>query len=460
MFPRLSEYPRRLLLALARRLTTGYCLLIAAFWLLPCVCGLLAADAHPNESPSPPAVVQVDLREMVEPVSADFVVRGIHHANQVNAQAVLIEIDTPGGLETSMREIIQAIIESRVPVITYVAPGGARAASAGLFILLSGDVAAMAPGTHTGAAHPVILGSYGIGKTMETKIENDAAAYIRSIADRRGRNSKLAEEGVRQSRSFTEKEALEGHLIDFVANTPQDIFAQFDGKSIKRFDGSTATLRLRNATLEPYAMTTRERLLFYIVDPNIAFLLGALGVFLLYLEFTHPGMVAPGVVGAIALVLALFAFHMLPINYTGVILIILAMVMFALEAKVTSHGVLAAGGALAMVLGALMLVNSPMPGASIHLSTALGVTAPLAAITIILLRLAMAAHKRKAVTGREGMIDSVGVAETNLEPSGKVFVHGELWDARAPAAVAKGARVRVRAVEGLTLVVEPESESR
>jgi len=397
---------------------------------------------------------------MVEPVSADFVVRGIRHANQVNAQAVLIEIDTPGGLETSMREIIQAIIESRVPVITYVAPGGARAASAGLFILLSGDVAAMAPGTHTGAAHPVILGSYGIGKTMETKIENDAAAYIRSIADRRGRNSKLAEEGVRQSRSFTEKEALEGHLIDFVANTPQDIFAQFDGKSIKRFDGSTATLRLRNATLEPYAMTTRERLLFYIVDPNIAFLLGALGVFLLYLEFTHPGMVAPGVVGAIALVLALFAFHMLPINYTGVILIIRAMVMFALEAKVTSHGVLAAGGAQAMVLGALMLVNSPMPGASIHLSTALGVTAPLAAITIILLRLAMAAHKRKAVTGREGMIDSVGVAETNLEPSGKVFVHGELWDARAPAAVAKGARVRVRAVEGLTLVVEPESESR
>src|SRR5947208_11078693 len=435
-------------------------LFISAFWLLPCACGLLAAGAPPNESSMPPTVVQVDLREMVQPVTAEFVVRGIRHANQINAQAVLIEIDTPGGLETSMREIIQAIIESRVPVITYVAPSGARAASAGLFILLSGDVAAMAPGTHTGAAHPVILGSYEIGKTMETKIENDAAAYIRSIADRRGRNSKLAEEGVRQSRSFTEKEALEGHLIDLVANTPQDIFAQFDGKSIKRFDGSTATLRLRNATLEPYAMTTRERLLFYIVDPNIAFLLGALGVFLLYLEFTHPGMVAPGVVGAIALVLALFAFHMLPINYTGVILIILAMVMFALEAKVTSHGVLAAGGAVAMVLGALMLVNSPMPGASIRLSTALGVTAPLAAITIILLRLAMAAHKRKAVTGREGMIDSLGVAETNLEPSGRVFVHGELWDARAPATVAKGARVRVRAVEGLTLVVEPESESR
>ena len=435
-------------------------LLISAFWLLPYACGLLAAGAHPNESSIPPTVVQVDLREMVEPVSAEFVVRGIRHANQINAQAVLIEIDTPGGLETSMREIIQAIIESRAPVITYVAPSGARAASAGLFILLSGDVAAMAPGTHTGAAHPVILGSYEIGKTMETKIENDAAAYIRSIADRRGRNSKLAEEGVRQSRSFTEKEALEGRLIDLVANTPQDIFAQFDGKSIKRFDGSTGTLRLRNAALQPYAMTARQRFLFYIVDPNIAFLLGALGVILLYVEFTHPGTVAPGVVGAIALVLALFAFHMLPISYTGVILLILAMVLFALEANVTSHGVLAAGGALAMILGALMLVNSRMPGASIRLSTALGVTAPLAAVTIILLRLAIAAHRRKAVTGREGMIDLVGVAETDLEPSGKVFVHGELWDARAPAAVAKGARVRVRAVEGLTLVVEPESESR
>src|SRR5437667_10717588 len=200
-------------------------LFISAFWLLPCACGLLAVGAHPDASPRPPTVVQVDLREMVEPVSADFVVRGIRHANEINAQAVLIEIDTPGGLETSMREIIQAIIESRVPVITYVAPSGARAASAGLFILVSGDVAAMAPGTHTGAAHPVILGSYEIGKTMETKIENDAAAYIRSIADRRGRNSKLAEEGVRQSRSFTEKEAMEGRLIVDFANKTDDIFA-------------------------------------------------------------------------------------------------------------------------------------------------------------------------------------------------------------------------------------------
>jgi membrane-bound serine protease (ClpP class) len=421
----------------------------------------LQAEGAPAAGPAgQPVVVQVDLREIVEPVSAEFVVRGLQHANQINAQAVLLEIDTPGGLESSMREIIQAIIESRVPVITYVAPSGARAASAGFFVLLSGDVAAMAPGTHTGAAHPVILGTYDLGKTMAEKLENDAAAYIRSIADRRGRNPKLAEEGVRASRSFTEKEALEGRLIDLVANTPTEIFAQFDGKPIKRFDGSTATLQLRNATLEPYAMTARQRFLFYIVDPNIAFLLGALGVILLYVEFTHPGMVAPGVVGAIALVLALFAFHMLPISYTGVILLILALALFALEAKVTSHGVLAAGGALAMVLGALLLVNSPLPGASIRLSTALGVTAPLAVITVILLRLAIAAHERKAVTGREGMIDSVGVAETDLEPCGRVLVHGEIWDACSRAFLAKGSRVRVRALEGLTLMVEPESEPR
>ena len=430
------------------------------FCLIPSAYCLLSGGGSAAPSGPRPVVVDVDLDDMVQPVSAEFVVRGIRHANQVDAQAVLLKLNTPGGLESSMREIITAIIQSRVPVITYVAPSGSRAASAGFFILLSGDVAVMAPGTHAGAAHPVIMGAYDIGKTMEAKIENDAAAYIRSIADRRGRNAKLAEEGVRNSRSFTEKEALEGHLIDSLANTTEDLFAEFDGKTVKRFDGSTLTLRLRNAAVEPYVMTARERFLFYIVDPNIAFLLGALGVIFLYVEFTHPGMVAPGVVGAIALVLALFAFHLLPINYTGVILIILALVLFALEATVTSHGVLAAGGMVAMVFGALILVDSPMPGVRIRLSTALGVTLPLALITVILLRLAIAAHKRKSVTGAAGMIDAVGVAQTDLEPSGKVFVHGEIWDARSPGKVAKGSRVRIRAVQGLTLVVEPESESR
>ena len=436
-------------------------LLFLAFWAfcLP-FSALCALGGEQLPAQSSNVVVEVKLGEMVEPVSAEFVQRGIRHANEIGAQAVLLEIDTPGGLMTSMREIIDAIIQSRVPVITYVAPSGSRAASAGLFILLSGDIAAMAPGTHAGAAHPVVLGSYDIGKTMEEKLENDAAAYIRSIADRRGRDSKLAEEGVRKSRSFTETEALNGHLIDIVANAPADIFARFDGRTVKRFDGSTVTLHLAGVRIEPYEMTARQRFLFYIVDPNIAFLLGALGVILLYVEFTHPGMVAPGVVGAIAFVLALFAFHLLPINYTGAVLIILALALFALEAKVTSHGVLAAGGIAAMVFGALILVDSPLPGARIKLSTALGVAVPLGVITVILLRLAIAAHRQKAITGEPGLIDAVGVARTSIEPEGKVLVHGELWEARSPRRIAEGSKVRVRAVEGLTLVVEPESESR
>ncbi len=408
---------------------------------------------------TPPTVVEVDLDEAVHRVTAEYVTRGIRHANQIHASAVLLQLNTPGGFETSMREIIRAVIESRVPVITYVGPSGSGAASAGFFVLLSGDVAAMAPGTNTGAAHPVMLGGAEIGRTLEAKIVNDASSFIRSIADKRGRNVKLAEEGVRQSTSFTEKEALQGHLIDAIANNPRELFAKFDGKTIKRFDGTTTTLHLANAVVESYEMTTRERILSYILNPNIAFILGAIGVACLYIEFTHPGTVLPGVVGAIAVVLALFAFHMLPINYTGVILILLALGLFALEAKFTSHGVLAAGGIVAMVIGSLILIHTPWPGMRIRLATSLSVTLPLAAITIILLRLALVARRRKAVSGEAGMIDSIGVARTDLEPEGKVLVHGELWDARAQQRIPRGARVRVREIDGLTLLVEPVAES-
>ncbi len=429
-------------------LTAAVALGIAGFCLTPAL-----ADNGPR-------VVEIDLDDVVQPVTAEYITRGIHYANQTNASAVLLLLNTPGGLDTSMREIIRAIIDSRVPVITYVAPSGTRAASAGFFILLSGDLAVMAPGTHAGAAHPVILGSPNIGQTMETKIENDAAAYIRSIADKRGRNVKLAEEGVRLSKSYTEKEALEGHLIEAIENSPQDLFAKFDGKTVKRFDDRTSTLHLAGARLEPYVMTTRERFLSRIADPNIAFILGALGVVCLYIEFTHAGMIAPGVVGAISLVLALFAFHFLPINYAGVVLILLALALFVLEAKVASHGVLATGGITAMVIGSLILIDSPWPAARIRLATSLSVTVPLAVITVILLRVALAARKRKAVTGEAGMIDSIGVARTDVELEGKVLIRGEIWDARARQKILKGSRVRVREIEGLTLVVEPASESR
>jgi membrane-bound serine protease (ClpP class) len=421
---------------------------------------LLLGGAATLRSAEPrPVVVEVNLDSAVQPISAEYVKNGIRHANEIHAAAILLTIDTPGGLESSMREIIKAILESKVPVIAYVSPEGSRAASAGFFILISADVAVMAPGTHTGAAHPVVLGASNLGKTMEAKIENDSAAYIRSLADRRGRNAQLAEEGVRESKSYTEQEALKGHLVDAVENTPQDIFKDFDGKTIKRFNGETATLDLADARLEPFLMTTRERFLYYIVDPNIAFLLGALGVACLYVEFTHPGMVLPGVVGAIAIVLAIFAFHLLPINYMGVVLILLALVLFALEVKVTSHGVLAAGGIVSMVIGAMILIDSPWPSARIHLSTALAVTVPLAVITVILLRVALAAQRRKVVTGEQGLIGAVGVVQSELAPTGKVLVHGEIWQAKALEKIEPGRRVRVTGVQGLTLTVEPADDS-
>jgi membrane-bound serine protease (ClpP class) len=419
-----------------------------------CGSGALGAPADGR-----PVVVVIKLDMMVHHVSAGYVVRGIQHANAINAEAVLLELDTPGGLQNSMRSIIQSILDSRVPVITYVTPSGGGAASAGFFILLAGDVAVMAPGTTTGAAHPVVIGGVNVGKTMETKIENDAAAYIRSIADKRGRNSKEAEQGVRESRSFTEKEALEDHLIDAVEATPKDIFTQFDGKDVRRVNDTTTTLHLADAVTEPFTMGSRERFFAWIADPNIAFLLGAIGLACLYIEFTHPGLIAPGVVGAVMVVMAMYAFNLLPINTLGVLLIILALVLFVLEANVTSHGALAAGGVVAMVIGAMILVDSPFPEARIRLTTALSVTLPLAIITVILLRFAIAAQRSKTVTGQQGMISATGVAQTDLDPEGKVMVRGEIWDARSDQTILKGTRVRVRAVDGLTLLVETRPES-
>ncbi len=407
---------------------------------------------------SPGTVVEINLDDIIEPVTAEYVERGIQTANEEHAAAILLDLSTPGGLETSMRDIIRAIIGSRVPVIAYVSPSGSRAASAGFFVLLSADVAAMAPGTNTGAAHPVMMGNADVGKTMETKIENDAAAYIRSIAGKRGRNVQLAEEGVRASKSFTEKEALDSHLIDLIAGSTADLLKLLDGRSITRFDGSTTVLHLNAYHLQAWNMTTRERFLARIADPNIAFILGVIGALCLYFEFSHPGIVLPGVAGALAIVLALYGFHLLPINYTGVALILLALVLFGLEVKANSRGVLAVGGIIAMVVGALILVQSPLPGAQIHFSTALSVTLPVAVITVILVRLAVLASRNKAVTGEEGLIDEVGVARTDLAPEGTVFVHGEIWEARAAEPVASGARVRVREVQGLKLVVEPDKK--
>ena len=432
------------------------CVSLAAFSLIL----LAAADLPAPQSFTRPRVVEIRLNMMIHHVSAGFVMRGIKYANDTHADAVLLVLNTPGGLENSMRDIVSAILNSGVPVITYVAPSGASAASAGFFILEAGDLAVMAPGTNSGAAHPLLLGGADVGKTMEAKIENDAAAYMRSIAGKRGRNSSLAEDAVRKSSSYSDKEALEGKLIDAVQNTTSAIFEKYDGQTIKRFNDTTTTLHLKNAELVPYTMPSLEQFVAWVADPNIAFILAGIGLVCLYIEFTHPGLVAPGVAGAVALVLAMYAFNLLPINSMGVLLILVGLGLLALEVKVTSHGALAAGGILTLVLGALILVNSPWPEARIHLSTALSVAVPLGLIIVVLLRFAIAAKRRKAVTGEAGMLGALGLAKTDLDPTGKVFVHGELWDARAPQPIARGARVRVREIEGLTLVVEPVPESR
>jgi membrane-bound serine protease (ClpP class) len=418
-----------------------------------------SAASLPATSPRP-LVVVIKLDMMIHQVSAEYVERGIRRANEQNADAIILELNTPGGLVTATQEIVQAIYASRAPVITYVEPSGASAASGGFFVLIAGDLAVMAPGTNTGASHPVDMFGAQPDKIMSEKIESDLASYIRSIAQKRGRNVALAEDAVRKSASFTDKEALEDKLIDAVAGSPQDIFAQYDGKTVGRFNGSTTTLHLADAEVETYPMSRIDSLLVWVADPNVAFLLGAIGLACLYLEFTHPGMVLPGVVGAISLVLALYAFNFVPINYAGVLLIITALALFALEAKLTSHGVLAAGGIVALVLGAMILVKSPWPEARIHFPTALSVALPLALITVILLRLVIAAKRRKAVTGDQGMLGALGVVQTDLSPAGTVVVHGEIWGARAGETIPKGSRIRVRKIEGLTLEVEPEKDSR
>ncbi len=419
-----------------------------------------SVPAPPNSSAN---VVELRIDGEIEPVLAEYIVRGINEANADRASLILITMNTPGGLDTSMREIIQAILASKVPVCTYVAPTGSRAASAGFFILLSADVAAMSPGTDTGAASPIL--AFGgqpvqIDDTLHKKIVNEATAYLRSYVTQRGRNAELAATAVTDAKAFSEKEALDGKLIDLVAANPEDLLTKLNGRTITRLDGAKLQLALAQPVVTAHEMTAREKFLTRIVQPDVFFILLIVGVLGLYVEFSHPGMFAPGVIGGIALVLALFAMHMLPVNFTGLLLIIVAFIFFVLEAKFPTHGVLGVGGVIAMVLGALMLIRSPFTGMGVSLSTALGVALPFAVIIVILMRLVLRSRNWKQTTGKEELVgEEAEVTETvgTGNAAGMVFVHGELWRAAAPAGVSipKGARVRVRKVKGLTLEVEP-----
>jgi membrane-bound serine protease (ClpP class) len=399
-------------------------------------------------------VLRLRLDDQITPACAQLIVSAIDRAEREGAAALIIALNTPGGLETSMREIVTRITASRVPVIVYVAPSGARAASAGFVILLAADVAAMAPGTATGAAHPVLAGGGEMGKTLTEKILSDASALVRSLAEKRNRDSQAAESAVRESRSFTDREALEKRLIEIIARDEADLLAQVDGRTVVRTDGSKIVLRTANEKQVDIIPTFRQRLLMWLVDPRIAFVLFALGLLCIYFEFQHPGLIAPGVTGALAIVLALYGFHMLPINVTGVSLIVLALGLFVLEAKVQSFGVLGFGGILAAVIGSLMLIDVPNPELRLPLRLVLAVVIPFALIMIVMVRLAFRARRTRIASGRDAMIGLKGYAETPIEPEGRVFVHGELWRARSKVKIATGEGVRVTGVEGLTLEVD------
>jgi len=420
-----------------------------------------APSPSPADTPARATVVELRIDGEIEPILAEYIVNGIAAAERDHAHLILITLNTPGGLDSSMRSIVQAILRSPVPVAAYVSPTGSRAASAGFFVLLSADIAAMSPGTDTGAASPImIIGGQPvqIDETLHKKIVNEATAYLRSYVSQRGRNTDLAATAVTDAKAFSQQEALDGKLIDLAASSPEDLLAKLDGRSITRFDGTVVRLALANPAIVSREMNARERFLSRVVQPDAFFILLIAGALGLYIEFTHPGMFAPGVIGGIALVLALFAMHMLPVNFAGLLLIVLSMALFVLEAKFPTHGVLGVGGVIAMILGALMLIRSPLTGGGVSLWTALGVAVPFAAIVVILMRLVLRSRTWKPSTGKEELIGKEGEVTEAVEAAagtGMVRVHGELWRAAsARENIPRGARVRVKSVEGLLLEVE------
>ncbi len=425
----------------------------AIFFLMPAV----AADEH---SPSP-LVLELRLEGVVDPILATYIDEGLANAASRHATLVLITMDTPGGLSVSMQDIIQHILASPVPVAVYVSPTGGRGASAGFYILLSADIAAMSPGTHTGSATPVMaIGGFlpmQIDDAFRKKINNDATAFLRSFTERRGRNPVLAEKAITEGSAFTEKEALDGKMIDLIASSPDDLVRQLDGRTIKRFDGSEARLSLKNAARTPFELSARQKFLARIVEPDVFFVLLILGVLGVYTEFTHPGVIAPGVIGGICLILALYAMNFLPINLAGVFLILLALAFFILEAKAPSHGVLALGGVVSMFLGAIFLIRSPLTPGGVSVGVALAGTLPFAVLAVVLMRLVLRSRRWKTATGKEELIGSQGVAVAPLPAGaeGMIRVHGELWRAESSRPVQEGEAVRILRVEGLKLYVEP-----
>lgn len=412
-----------------------------------------AYSAESKKAESKRDVIVITVDGVINPVSAEFIGKSIRNANEKKAEALVIELDTPGGLDTSMRNIVKEIIGSEVPVVVFVSPSGSRAASAGVFIALAAHIAAMAPGTNIGAAHPVSI-TEKMDKTMAEKATNDAAAYIKSLAERKGRNAKWAEDAVRKSISATETEALKEHIIDFITKDLNSLLDDMDGKKVQTISG-VKILNTKDAVVIREEISIRHRILNLISDPNVAYILMLLGFYGLFFELTNPGALFPGVIGGICLILAFYAFQTLPVNYAGLLLIILALILFILEIKIVSHGILTIGGVIAMIIGSLMLFESPAPFMKLSLSVILPAVVITALFFTIILSLAFKAYKRKPVTGSEGLIGTQGIADTDItKDGGEALLHGERWSAFSSEPVQKGESIIVLSISGLRVKVK------
>ncbi len=418
---------------------------LCAFWLLTAA----PAQGAPGE------IRVIEVAAAIGPGVAEFIKKSIAAAEEEQAACIIIRLDTPGGLASAMREIEMAMLASRVPVVVYVSPSGARAASAGVMITLAADIAAMAPGTNIGAAHPVGAGGREIEEKMSEKVVNDMVAHARSVAESKGRNADWVEKAIRESVAVTETEALEQNIIDLVAKDMDDLIAQIDGRQV----ADKGTLDLKDAPRRTVEEDLRTKILKAISDPNVAFLLFLLGAAGLYFEFSNPGALFPGIIGGICLVLAIFAFQVLPVNYVGVLLMVLAIVFFLLEIKVTSYGMLSLAGVVSLFLGALMLYEGDDPAVRISWSVLIPTVGLVSAFFVVVAGLAFRSQVSTALTGERGLVGKIGVVKQALDLEGKVFVHGELWKATAGAPIGDGRKVRITGVDGLMLTVEPEDSA-
>jgi membrane-bound serine protease (ClpP class) len=426
-------------------------------WLLPI--SVLKAKAEARKSDLP-VVIRLTIHDTIQPITADYLQRGLDAATRLHAQAVLISMGTPGGLLESTRVMVQAIENSPVPVILFISPSGSRAGSAGFFLLEAADIAAMAPGTNAGAAHPIVEGRQ-MDPVLKEKIENDAAAFLRSYASRRGRNVQAAEDAVRNSKSYSDQEALKLGLIDLVAADDRSLLTALDGREIHRFDGASNTLRLREATIVAIEPSFRERLLSKLTNPDFAVCLLVLGALLIYLEFNVPGTVVPGAIGTLFVLLGLFGLNLLPVRHTAVVLLLAALVMILLETKFASHGILALAGTVSLVFGLATLVDGPIPELRVHLGYAVGAGVGFGLISFGLAYAALKARRSKVLLGPQALVGGIAIARTTLNPTGQVEIRGELWQAslRGQSTLPVGASARICGVEGLILIVESAGDS-